>query len=304
MALNPVDKLLAGYLGFVSLLIVVRGDAFTIEGASMLAMHALFAVLLFLFTRLEPGNRLGTLCHDLYPIAMLLPLYAEIGLLNPPPGDAGVLAHDSIIQGWEATVFGSQVSYTWIRNAPSVFWSGVLHFAYFSYYAIILLGPVAVWLRGFRDDARHVVLAMTTTFVFCYLWFVLFPVAGPYYAFAQPTGAVREVWSARLVYAVLAGGSSFGAAFPSSHVGATVATTLAILQVWRPLGWWFVPPTILLTVGTVYCQQHYGIDASAGLMAGVLGFWLAGRIRSGRLSGGLRLPKASDSPHPTSTARS
>jgi hypothetical protein len=29
-------------------------------------------------------------------------------------------------------------------------------------------------------------------------------------------------------------------------------------------------PTLLLTVGVVYCQMHYGVDALAGLMVGAL----------------------------------
>ena len=89
---------------------------------------------------------------------------------------------------------------------------------------------------------------------------------------------MREVWSARLVYAVLAEGSSFGAAFPSSHVGATVAVTLASMRVWKPLGWTFVIPAALLTVGTVYCQQHYAIDATAGVFVGALAAWAATRL--------------------------
>ena len=55
-------------------------------------------------------------------------------------------------------------------------------------------------------------------FVICYVVFVSYPVGGPYYAFPRPQGPVEEVWSARLVYWVLSGGSSFGAAFPLSPV--------------------------------------------------------------------------------------
>jgi hypothetical protein len=29
-------------------------------------------------------------------------------------------------------------------------------------------------------------------------------------------------------------------------------------------------PTLLLTVGVVYCQMHYGVDALAGLIMGAL----------------------------------
>jgi len=112
---------------------------------------------------------------------------------------------------------------------------------------------------------------------------VLFPVAGPNYTFPHPTGPVREVWSARLVYGTLAQGSSFGAAFPSSHVAATVAATLAALGQWRPLGWTCAVLSALLAVGTVYCQMHYAVDATAGVAVGVLA-WVIVRLSAGVVS--------------------
>ncbi|MBI4500559.1 MAG: phosphatase PAP2 family protein [Gemmatimonadetes bacterium] len=174
-------------------------------------------------------------------------------------------------------VFGGQVSYVWIRRYPSGFWSAILHLAYFAYYAVIVLGPVLLVARGRQEAARQVLFAMMIAFVVCYVTFITFPVGGPYYAFPHPEGEVREVWSARLVYWVLSGGSSFGAAFPSSHVAATVTTTTALWRHWRSLAAWFVPPTVLLTVGTVYCQMHYGIDATSGVLVGLFAAWVAMR---------------------------
>ena len=115
-------------------------------------------------------------------------------------------------------------------------------------------------------------------FVFCYAWFVLYPVAGPYYAFDAPVGPAREVWSARWVYAVLAGGSSFGTAFPSSHVAATIAATTALWWTWRALARWFTVPALLLTVATVYCQMHYAVDALAGVAVGATAGWASVRL--------------------------
>jgi membrane-associated phospholipid phosphatase len=171
------------------------------------------------------------------------------------------------------------VSYEWIRRAPSVFWSGLLHLAYFAYYVVVVLAPLLLGFRGRRDGARRVLYSTMVAFVICYVWFVLYPVAGPNYAFPNPTGPVREVWSAKLVYRALAQGSSLGAAFPSSHVGATVAATLATLGEWPALGWICAVFSALLAVGTVYCQMHYAVDASAGLLAGALGWGLARKLR-------------------------
>lgn len=274
--MRPVDRLILAYLAFVTLVILARGAALERANGWLLAMHLLAAALLYLFTRLGATQRAGTFLHDAYPLIMLLPLYGEIGILSLQTGESTVLEHDALVQRWEAWIFGGQPSRDWIRAAPSVWWSGVFHLAYFAYYVIVLLGPLSLLLRGRRDAARHVLFSTMLSFILCYVVFVLFPVAGPYYAFPQPTGPVRETWAAQLVYGVLAQGSSFGAAFPSSHVAATVAATLGAWQHWRALGWAFLGPAVLLTVGTVYCQMHYAVDAISGVVVGV-GAWVVGR---------------------------
>src|SRR5690606_5907193 len=107
-----------------------------------------------------------------------------------------------------------------------------------------------------------------TTFVICYLFFIFMPVAGPYYEFPRPAPWFTDNWAAQLVYRTLASGSSYGAAFPSSHVAATVAAMGAAARGSRSLGQVLAVPTALLTVAVVYCQMHYAVDAIAGLLLG------------------------------------
>ncbi len=276
--MRAVDKLIAGYVVFVTAVIVLRGGLATPANWWLLGMHGLIGLLLYLFTRLGPDARAGRFLHDVYPLILLVPLYGEIGVLSVQLGVDSTFARDAIVQRWEATLFGGQVSHDWIRRAPSVFWSGLLHLAYFAYYPIVTLGPILLIVRGRRSAARRVLLATMLAFVMCYVIFVLFPVAGPNYAFPHPTGAVRDVWSARLVYAVLAGGSSFGAAFPSSHVAATLASVGALAREWRGLAAGFALPALLLTLGTVYCQMHYAVDALSGVAVGALSVWAGTKL--------------------------
>lgn len=280
MAVTKTDRLLLGYAFFVSAVIVSRGWALRPDPAWILVMNALLALMVWLFSRVDEKHRLGRLLHDLYPLIVLLPLYGSIGILTAEIGLERVLANDRVIQSWEAALFGGQPSYDWIRGAPSVFWSQILHLAYFSYYFIVLLGPVILWVRGLRPQARDVLFRCMLAFVICYAIFILYPVAGPYYAFPQPEGPVREVWSAKLVYWLLESGSSLGAAFPSSHVAATVAVTLSVWPHERGLGLVFAPLALLLTIGTVYCQMHYAVDAIAGLLLGVGAWAIGGKIQS------------------------
>lgn len=274
MALTPTDKLLAAYLAFVTAVLAARGNLADATSWWLLAMHGLFGVLLYLFTRLRSGDRVGGILRDLYPLLLLPALYAEIGIVNGFVNSERVFAADAMIQRWEEAVFGMQVSYEWIRRSPSVFWSGVLHLAYFSYYPIIVLGPLLPALSGRRAAARHVLWTMMLAFVACYVVFVLFPVAGPNYAFEHPSGPVRDVWSAELVYGVLAAGSSFGAAFPSSHVAATLAVVIVLWRLRPTLAAIFTVPLFLLIVATVYCQMHYGVDTLAGAALGAAAGWL------------------------------
>jgi membrane-associated phospholipid phosphatase len=217
----------------------------------------------------QPGQgAVSRALREVYPLVLLpLPLYGALDLLNR---FETAPVHDALIQRWEAALFGGQISREWWQANPSPFLSTLFHGAYFSFY-LILAAPVAYFaLRKDRTALRRTVMWIVSTFVVCYLVFLFFPVAGPYYVFPRPTGTFVDNPMARLVYGVLALGSSYGAAFPSSHVAATVAALAAAWCGSRTLALVLVPPAILLTVGVVYCQMHYGVDALAGLATGVV----------------------------------
>jgi hypothetical protein len=264
--LQAVDLLMLAYLGVVSIVALWRAGRQ--PGCWwLLVAHGLFGLLLVLVTR--PGlGRVGRALRQLYPLLLLLGLYAELDVLN---GAGIVPMHDAAVQRWELAVFGSQVSRTWWQDSPSAFWSAILHGAYLCYYLIVFVPAVYFTIRGRLGSVRHFVLAVMATFVCCYLLFLFFPVAGPYYAFPRPAEWFTHNWPAQVVYRILASGSSYGAAFPSSHVAAAVAATAAAFRCDRRVGLAVIVPTILLTIGVVYCQMHYGVDALAGVaVAGVV----------------------------------
>lgn len=262
--LLPVDLVLLGYLAVVSAVALARIRTQP-AGWWLLVAHALVAVLLYLVTR--PGlGMVGRTLRETYPLFLLVGLYAEIGILNGP----ATPVYDAVVRQWEIALFGSEVSQEWWRAAPSVFWSTVLHGAYFSYYVIVPVPAFYFAIQRQWRAARHFVLTVMVAFVACYLAFIFFPVAGPYYVYPPPAAWFTDNVAARLVYETLAGGSSYGAAFPSSHVAATIAAALAAAQGSRRIGLLLAVPALLLTVAVVYCQMHYAVDAIAGLLVGGL----------------------------------
>jgi membrane-associated phospholipid phosphatase len=261
--LRPVDLLLAAYLAVVSVVAIVRAPGRP-NCWWLLVGHALFGLLLYLLTR--PGlGPLGRSIRETYPLLLLVSLYNELDVLNGP---AGTAAYDTTVQGWELAIFGIQLSSEWWRAMPSRFWSAVLHGAYLSYYLIVVAPAFYFAWRRDLVALRHFILVVMTTFVVCYLVFLFFPVAGPYYVFPRPDPWFLDNMFARTVYDTLATGSSYGAAFPSSHVAAALAATLSAGRGSRALGWTLAVPTVLLSIAVVYCQMHYGVDAIAGLLTG------------------------------------
>ncbi|HEX7337907.1 MAG TPA: phosphatase PAP2 family protein [Gemmatimonadales bacterium] len=278
-SLRAVDWLLLAYVAIVSVVAVVRAP--DRPGCWwLLIAHGLFVVLLFLITR--PGlGPVGRTIREIYPLLLLPALYSELDVLSL----GAVPVYDPIVQRWELMAFGSQVSREWWQAMPSRFLSTLLHGAYLSYYLIVSAPALYFAWRGDLPAVRRFVLVVIATFVTCYLFFIFFPVAGPYYEFPRPAAWFTDNLAARLTYEALATGSSYGAAFPSSHVAAAVAATLAAARSSRRLGSALAIPTFLLTVGVVYCQMHYAVDAIAGLalgvgMSGVVD-WRAKRGRSG-----------------------
>ncbi|MGH7508408.1 MAG: phosphatase PAP2 family protein [Gemmatimonadales bacterium] len=261
-SLRPVDWVLLGYLTVVSVVAALRAPGR--PGCWwLLAAHGLFVVLLFLITR--PGlGPVGRTLREIYPLFLLPALYSELDILNSGP----IRVYDPIVRHWELLLFGSQISREWWQAAPNRLLSTAFHGAYLSYYLIVSAPALFFAWRGDLQAVRRFVLVVIATFVLCYLVFIFFPVAGPYYEFPRPASWFIDNVPARLTYEALATGSSYGAAFPSSHVAAAVAATLAAARTSRRLGLWLSAPTLLLTVSVVYCQMHYGVDALAGLVVG------------------------------------
>ena len=270
-SLRAVDILLLAYLAIVSGVAIVRiGNRPSCWW--LLLAHALFVLLLVLVTR--PGlGRVGRTLREIYPLLLLPGLYGELDILNAGP----VAVYDHLVQRWELLVFGTQISQTWRQLAPSHVWSTILHGAYLSYYLIVSAPALYFAWRGDLEAVRRFVLVVMTTFIICYLVFLFFPVAGPYYTFSSPPSWFTGNAAARLVYDALAAGSSYGAAFPSSHVAAALAATITASRVSTRLGLLLMVPTLLLTVGVVYCQMHYGVDALAGVLLGSVVAWAFGR---------------------------
>ena len=93
--LRPVEYLVLGYLGLVTVVAVARAGSHP-ACWWLVVSHALAVLLVYLVTR--PGLGLvGRTIREIFPLILLLALYSELDVLNA----GGVQVHDALVEHWE-----------------------------------------------------------------------------------------------------------------------------------------------------------------------------------------------------------
>jgi membrane-associated phospholipid phosphatase len=278
----PLDRLFAIYMVIAAsaLLFPYRPGQWPL----LLALHALVVVLFWPLPPLAGAveaagpatKRVVRATADWAPLLLIPALYTELAVLNRAVHDGRYF--DDLIIAAEQAVFGGQPSQDWAVALPSIWLSEPLHAAYLSYYFIIFVPPLLLYLLGRTKEFRFAAFTVMFAFFAHYMFFIFFPVQGPRYLFPPPGGELAGGMFYQVAHRVLEAGSSQGAAFPSSHVGVSVAQTLIVLRFlprWAPL---IALLTLGLALGAVYGGFHYAIDAVAGAVLGVLVFVAAGPL--------------------------
>lgn len=221
--------------------------------------------------------RTATVVGDWYPLILIPALYLELALLNRSVFDGRYF--DELVLGWEARLFGGQPSRDWAAATSSLLLSEVLHAAYLSYYLIIYVPPIILYAKGMRVEFRAAVFTVMLTFFAHYVFFIYFPVQGPRYLFPAPGGALAGGFFYQLAHTILEAGSSQGAAFPSSHVGVSLAQAIATGRAIPALGPVLIVLTTGLALGAVYGGFHYATDALLGALLGLAVALAAPRVQ-------------------------
>ena len=206
---------------------------------------------------------------------------------------------DHVIAAWEQNLFGFQPALLFSQAVPSHIFSELMDLGYASYYPMIALVLLVYFFTCYKEFPRAAYIVLGAFFLY-YVIFIFVPVVGPTFYYnavgvdqiakgvfpdlglyfnnhqdcLPSPGDVNGVFY-HLVESAKEAGERPTAAFPSSHVG---CSTVLMLLAWhskkRWLLWVLLPLFVLLCFATVYIQAHYAIDAIAGLITGVLIYFL------------------------------
>jgi membrane-associated phospholipid phosphatase len=259
---HPIDWLIGGYL-LITLLLLIVGTP-TGNTTPLIAFRLVFFVAIGIAWRLPaPRHRVLRFLRVAYPALLLGLFYDELDVLNTCVTDA---RFDALVVGWEQTVFRSMPSVdlrSWLPWWPV---AELVHVGYVAYYLMVPALLIALALKRDLSAISESVFTIAATFIGCYAFFILMPVVGPFHYLEAPNPHDVGIALPILTHKILHAGSSVGTAFPSSHVAAALAVTLAAIKFTPRFGAVLLVLTVLLAVGAVYGGYHYAIDAAAGAL--------------------------------------
>lgn len=232
----------------------------------MIFLHIGLAFLLLEILRVKPdAPRALHFLAGLLPFLLWAAAWLEIGwlyrLARPEVYDGAVKAIDHAL----FRVHLNEELSTWIPWAPV---RNIMGLSYLSYYLLILGPTLVLAVRRRSRDLEYHTLGLLFTYLACFVIYLLMPVLGPKESLVAAGAEVTGVGGlfGPLISAFFAAGDSLGTAFPSSHCAASVAAAILVHRHFGPgSGRIAAVWAALIVISTIYTNNHYLIDAVAGV---------------------------------------
>jgi membrane-associated phospholipid phosphatase len=285
--LRAAEKFVFGFMALaLAAAVLLRlpfGDCVKVFGLNLLVG---FIVLLLSLRENQQQNIFLSDLRDWFPCVLIPLAYRESGLFFTPDPSHRL---DNIFIDWDRALLQNP----WVAHGLSVsspYLEPVLEFAYLLCYPLVPLALLSIVLARKRGSLKSdhesradrtidrfwtaVLLAVFT----CYVVYPFFPLTPPRVLFPDlggplPVSALRHMnlW-------LLHQNGDQVSLFPSGHVAAIIAASLAVRGVLLRLGWVFVFAAGLVTVATVVGRYHYAADAAAGALVGLTAYIIARRL--------------------------
>jgi membrane-associated phospholipid phosphatase len=270
--LAPFDIVTIAYILFTFIYIIIGINKIPqpfFHLGIRLGILLLIAGIIFIYDRFP--NTVTAFIRNFYPLALLGIWYTETYAFH------GVVFGylDPHIVRWESFLFGIQPSLEFSRVFAQRWFSELLCFGYFSFYELIFLVCLIVYLSR-RKSFNEVIYTVLFSFYLFYIVFAIVPSMGPHYWFHIPDTEIPGgyIFADAVKLAQDIGEKPTGA-FPSSHVGISVLILCLCFRYIRRWFYVFLPIVIVLCVATVYIKAHYLLDVISGIACVPVLLWLS-----------------------------
>lgn len=244
-------------------------------------------------------NRIVYFLRIIFQLYMLIWWYPDTYELNK-----AIPNLDHIFASVEQWIFGCQPAILFFDNYPQKIVSEAMNLGYAIYYPMIFY-TVLVYYFFRKSEIEKIMFIIMGSFFAYYFIFDLLPVVGPTFYYkavgmerisegifpslgdyfathneCMPTPGYSDGIFYQMVESAKAAGERPTAAFPSSHVGVATICMILLYKLKNKVSFiLLIIPYILLSMATVYIQAHYVIDAIAGLITGVIFYYIFESIK-------------------------
>lgn len=271
--LGTGDRLATGYLAIATLLLLIH--SISDQAAAAHAIMNIVAIGVIGWTAFRPFEWYpARLLRALFPLLFIGLAYVQVGFFAQMLYGSGV-SFDPLLEAWDEQLFGVSLHEVVHRLLPGRFWAELMHALYLLYYPLLSGSILFVWHFRPSRYPRFVFVFMGVFLTYVCIY-VLFPATGPLEYRSGLFG--EEVIMSRLVDFLFGFGiPSVGGAFPSSHVGQSVAVFMLLRPMKRSASVLVLFVIAGIAVSMVYGSIHYTVDAIAGIPTGLLFFcvWLS-----------------------------
>ncbi len=239
--------------------------------ARIIALLIIFILLKF---NTNSNNKTLTFLRHFYPLVFTAYFYGETGYYN----NIFFSDLDLFFVQAEEFLFGFQPSIRFSSEYNNVWLSELMYFSYFSYYLIMIIFPIIIYLKN-RNEFERIFFIIIFSFYTYYLIFAVFPVIGPQFYFPSEHVEIANplIWSSIIKFIQDIGETPTGA-FPSSHVGISWIILLISAKTNQKLLIILFPLVLLICFSTVYIKAHYVIDVLGGIISALLFYFLGNKI--------------------------
>jgi hypothetical protein len=273
---NALDRVTVGYMLAFAVALVLLGRE-SPSWVSLFVTHIVLSGVIACVIWFWHDRTVGVagFIRLLYPVLLYSLFYRELEIADHwiVPGFL-----DQHVVAFERAIFGVDPN-IWIISAQTSWANEIMMLGYFSYYFLIPIVALPLFLRQQIGDLFGLLFGTTVAFVISYIGFVVFPVEGPRYFFADQFPGPLSGWIfVPAVQYVIANGAIHGGCMPSSHVAVALVTLFWARRAIPTLGRVLTPFVFVLIIATAWGRFHYVTDAFVGIIVGVgalalTGFW-------------------------------
>ncbi len=286
-SLPPTDALIIVFINCLSILSIFF---FFGSSASNLIVVINLVVTMFILTLSlsikDDKRKLLRIIHEWYPIPMIFFIFKEVHVIIQSLGRDD---WDSLLIYIDRSIFGCDPT-VWLANYSNPILTEILQISYASYYFIMLVVGIELYLRKEYEKFNFAVFTIVYGFVLSYIGYLLFPAVGPRFTlhdFYSMNTDLPGIWLTNTIRDLINTGESIpkGAinaialaqrdVFPSGHTQMTLISMYFARQYKINSRYIIYTLGILLIFSTVYLRYHYVVDVIGGIFFMIITLWSA-----------------------------